>query len=122
MMTFAFGTWACVAPHSFFTSVAHFEPYNRHFTHDAGALQIGVGVSLLMAAWIDSAAVAALGGFVVFQVAHVASHLMDRDLGGRPWLDIPFLGMQALVGVGALRSAWPANRAGTSWMVSGRRR
>ena len=84
-MTFAFGTWACVAPHSFFTSVAHFEPYNRHFTHDAGALQIGVGVSLLMAAWIDSAAVAALGGFVV-------------------------------------RSAWPANRAGTSWMLSGCRR
>jgi uncharacterized membrane protein len=121
-VTFAFGTWAFVAPHSFFMTVAHFEPYNRHFTHDAGALQIGVGVSLLMAAWIDSTAVAVLGGFVVFQVAHVASHLMDRDLGGRPWLDIPFLGVQALVGVGALRSVWPANRAGTSRMVSGRRR
>jgi uncharacterized membrane protein len=104
--TFAFGVWAFVAPHSFFANVAHFEPYNRHFTHDAGALQMGVGMSLLLAAWTRSAAVVALGGFVVFQVLHVASHVTDRDLGGKPWLDIPFLGLLAVVGIGALRRGW----------------
>jgi uncharacterized membrane protein len=104
--TLAFGMWAFAAPHSFFAHVAHFEPYNRHFTHDAGALQVGIGVSLLLAAWARSAVVVALGGFVVFQVLHVTSHVMDRDLGGKPWLDIPFLGLLAVVGIGALRRGW----------------
>ena len=104
--TFAFGVWAFVAPHSFFMNVAHFEPYNRHFTHDAGALQMGVGASLLLAVRTRSGEVVALGGFVVFQVLHVASHVMDRNLGGKPWLDIPFLGLLAVVGIGALRRPW----------------
>ncbi|MEY2424358.1 MAG: hypothetical protein QOI95_4425 [Acidimicrobiaceae bacterium] len=104
--TFAFGVWALVAPHSFFANVAHFEPYNRHFIHDAGALQVGVGMALLFAAWTRSAAVVALGGFVVFQVLHVASHVVDRELGGKPWIDIPFLGLLAVVGIGALRRGW----------------
>lgn len=104
--TFAFGAWAFFAPHSFFENVAHFEPYNRHFTHDAGALQMGVGASLLLATRAQAAVVVALGGFVVFQALHVASHLLDRDLGGKPWLDIPFLGLLAVVGIGALRRAW----------------
>jgi hypothetical protein len=55
------GVWALAVPGSF-AEFAEF-PYSRHFLHDAGAFQIGIGVTLLLAAaWADAAAVA-LAGF-----------------------------------------------------------
>lgn len=102
LITLVLGIWAFVAPMSFFEVLAPFEPYNRHFLHDAGVLQIGVGVSMLLAAARRSPVEVALGGFVTFEALHVVSHVIDRDLGGRPAFDITALTVLTLAGVAAL--------------------
>ncbi len=102
LITLVLGIWAFVAPMSFFEVLAPFEPYNRHFLHDAGVLQIGVGVSMLLAAARRSPVEVALGGFVAFEALHVVSHVIDRDLGGRPAFDITALTVLTLAGVAAL--------------------
>lgn len=118
LITLVLGIWAFVAPMSFFEVLAPFEPYNRHFLHDAGVLQIGVGVSMLLAAARRSPVEVALGGFVAFEALHVVSHVIDRDLGGRPAFDITALTVLALAGVAALvsgrRSAARQKRRGQS--------
>ncbi len=85
----AFGLWAFLAPHSLFDIVAELEPYNRHFIHDVGAMQIGLGAGALAAALTLRAVVSGLIGLAAFQSTHAVSHLVDRDLGGTPWFDIP---------------------------------
>jgi hypothetical protein len=78
------GLWALLAPRSFYDSIETFEPYNRHFIHDIGAFTIGLGGVLLFALvtkW-DALRVA-LAGLAVAPVAHVVSHALDADLGGR---------------------------------------
>ncbi len=100
-----FGLWAFLAPHSFYDAVAEFDPYNRHFIHDVGAMQIGIGAGALAAAWTLRAVVAGLVGLAAFQCTHVLSHVVDRDLGGTPWFDIPGLTVLAIVGLGALVGA-----------------
>lgn len=102
LVTLMFGLWAFLEPHFFFRVIATYKPYNRHFLHDAGALQIGLGGTLLLAALRRSAGVVALGGFVLFESLHVASHFVDRDLGGNPALDITFLVILTAIGAGAL--------------------
>ncbi len=49
VFTLVLGVWAMVAPHSFFDNIGHFEPYNRHFVHDVGAFQIGLGAAAIFA-------------------------------------------------------------------------
>lgn len=94
-----FGVWAFVAPASFADAVAF--PYHEHFLHDVGAFQIGVGVALLLAlVWEDGLAVA-LGGYVAASGFHVASHVMDRGLGGRD-TDAPALAALLLIGLAGL--------------------
>lgn len=102
LITLVLGIWAFVAPMSFFEVLAPFEPYNRHFLHDAGVLQIGVGVSMLLAAARRSPVEVALGGFIAFEALHVVSHVIDRNLGGRPAFDITALTVLTLAGVAAL--------------------
>lgn len=93
-----FGLWALVAPRSFFDALATFEPYNRHFLHDIGAFQVGLGAVLLLAAFprrIDGLA-AALLGVGIGGLLHTIAHVLDADLGGTPATDIPSLGLLAL--------------------------
>jgi hypothetical protein len=93
------GIWAMVAPESFFDTVATFEPYNQHFIQDLGAFQIGLGAVLLvavLASRADALAVA-LFGVGIGASAHVVSHLVGRDLGGRPSFDIPSLTLLAVL-------------------------
>ena len=101
----SFGLWAFLGPHSFFDLVAEFEPYNRHFIHDVGAMQIGLGAGALAAALTLRAVVSGLIGLAAFQSMHAVSHLVDHDLGGNPWFDIPALSGIATVGIGALIGA-----------------
>jgi hypothetical protein len=76
----AAGIWGLVAPRSF-AQFAGF-PYSRHFLHDAGAFQLGIGVTLLLAsAWADAAAVV-LAGFLVTNTVHTVNHIVDLDVGG----------------------------------------
>lgn len=85
------GLWALVSPESFFEQAAAFEPYNQHFIQDIGAFQIGIGAVLLIAAFDrrGDALSTALLGSGVGAAAHVISHLVGTDLGGRPEVDIP---------------------------------
>lgn len=84
------GLVAFVAPAAFFEAAAAFEPYNAHFIRDIGAFQVGLGVVLLLAVWIDDGLVVALGGVGFGSLVHGVGHALDRDLGGTPAIDIPF--------------------------------
>ena len=109
------GLWAFVAPRSFFDTLATFEPFNAHFVRDVGAIEIGVGVAGIVGAFRTSAAVTGLAALAAFQVLHVVSHVVDRQIGGRPGFDIPALSLAALITVIALglalRSARSAQEA-----------
>lgn len=103
----AAGAAAFFAPAAFFDAAAAFEPYNEHFIRDIGAFQIGLGAVLLLAIRINDALVVALGGVGVGSWMHAVGHVLDRDLGGTPAVDIPFFaGLSVLlVAVAALRWA-----------------
>ncbi|MGS2616378.1 PPOX class F420-dependent oxidoreductase [Micromonospora sp. LZ34] len=91
------GVWALTAPESFSAAVDF--PPNRHFVHDVGAFQLGIGATLLLALiWADGLAVA-LAGYLVGAVAHTASHVMDRNIGGAT-------GQTALIAAFALVAGW----------------
>jgi hypothetical protein len=110
--TLALGIWALVDTTSFYDNIAEFPPYNRHFLHDLGAFQIGLGAALLFAlVWRGDAITAVLGGAAAGATAHWIAHVGDEHLGGRasdPWT----LGLIAaiLVGVFAWR-LWARHRA-----------
>ena len=97
----AVGTWALLAPRSFFDTLATFEPYNAHFLRDVGAFQIGLGAVLLLASRRRDALFVALAGVGAGSLAHVAAHLIDRNAGGNPALDIPLLAILTLALLGA---------------------
>jgi PPOX class probable F420-dependent enzyme len=102
-LTVAVGVWALGWPDSF-DEFVNFPPH-RHFTHDVGAFQLGIGATLLLATiWADALMVA-LAGYAVGGAAHTASHLMDADLGGSPgqtW----FIGLLSLASAAALVARW----------------
>lgn len=97
------GVWALAAPESFFNRLAPFEPYNQHFLQDIGAFQIGLGTVLLLAALAPSfdTLTVALLGTGLGAAAHAVSHIIGRDLGGRPSTDIPMFTLTAVLLVGA---------------------
>jgi hypothetical protein len=97
-----FGIWAFVAPHSFFTQVAVFPPYNKHFLHDVGAFQIGIGVTLVLGLLGWDGLGAATGGAGLGGVFHAAAHIIDHDLGGRSTDPIGL----GLLAVALLWAAW----------------
>jgi hypothetical protein len=99
------GIWAFVAPHSFFEQLAPWEPYNRHFIHDIGAFQIGIGIALLAAARFSDARFVALAGAAAGATVHAVSHLIDHDHGGKS-SDIPLFASVALVLVIAAVAHW----------------
>jgi PPOX class probable F420-dependent enzyme len=82
----AAGVAALLAP-DWFADAAGF-PRHPHFVHDAGAFQLGIGITLLLAVtWRDGLALA-LAGFLVANTTHGVNHAVDLDLGGRssdPW-------------------------------------
>jgi len=76
----AVGIWALGWPEGFSEAVAF--PPHRHFVHDVGAFQLGIGATLGLAAiWADAAAVA-VAGYAVGAAAHTVTHVVDADLGG----------------------------------------
>jgi hypothetical protein len=95
----ASGLWAIVAPEAFFSAVALYPPFNRHFIHDIGAFMLGLGSGLGFALLWTDALVVALAANAVGAVAHAISHFVDRDLGGLPSDPVVF-GVFALLLVG----------------------
>ena len=104
------GVWAFFWPESFHRNVASFDPFNLHLFHDLGAFLLGLGVAMLAALFVrDALAVVLLGG-ATGAVVHLASHVMDRDLGGKP-SDPAVLGVIALILVIALALRLPFARS-----------
>ena len=105
---FASGLWAMVAPEAFFEAAATFEPFNAHLLRDVGAFMLGLGAVLLLAAakpTVEALAVA-LCGAGIGTAAHTLSHVVDRDLGGTPAVDIPVWGVLSLVLLWAGVARW----------------
>ena len=97
IVTVAAGVWALLAPRSFAELVRF--PYSRHFLHDVGAFQVGVGATLLLAlAWRDGLALA-LAGYLVGNSAHALSHFADLGLGGHGWDPWALLALSAVTAV-----------------------
>jgi hypothetical protein len=96
----ALGAWAFLAPESFARFI-DYPPYNRHLIHDAGAFQLGIGATVLLALWWSDALVVALTGFAVASGLHTLSHWTDQDLGGHG-SDVPSLGLLTLVALIAI--------------------
>jgi hypothetical protein len=94
------GAWAFLAPESFARFI-DYPPYNRHLIHDAGAFQLGIGATVLLALWWSDALVVALTGFAVASGLHTLSHWTDRNLGGHG-SDVPSLGLLTLVALIAI--------------------
>ncbi len=115
----AAGVWGLVAPRSF-AGFAGF-PYSRHFLHDAGAFQLGIGVTLLLAAaWADAAAVV-LAGFLVTNTVHTVNHIVDLDVGGHA-RDAWGIGLLSVLTLAALvvrmrQLGWVAGEVGTTAAV-----
>lgn len=86
-----FGFWAYFAPDSF-SSFISYEPYNRHLIHDAGAFQLGIGVSTGLSVFCTDSRLVALTGFTVASGLHALSHYTDRHIGGHGY-DVPALGV-----------------------------
>lgn len=109
LMLFA-GIWALAAPSSFVRDVGPFPPYNRHFVHDTGAFQAGIGAALLAggAGW-DGLTVG-LFGFAVSSALHELSHVMDRHIGGHS-TDPAGLGVVAVLSVAAVVLAFRSRPA-----------
>ncbi|MBI5289302.1 MAG: hypothetical protein HY873_10075 [Chloroflexi bacterium] len=103
------GLWALLDPDSFYRELAPFEPYNRHFVHDIGAFQIGIGVALLLAAWWSDAKLIVLAGAAAAAVAHLVSHVMDNDHGGND-TDVPVFAIVAAVLLVTALARWISTR------------
>jgi hypothetical protein len=110
------GAWAMLAPRSFFEAVARFEPYNQHFLQDIGAFQIGLGAVLLLASSRIRADGLTVGlvGVGVGAALHSVSHVIGRDLGGKPDTDIPLLVGIAVVTLAAAVLRWSLRSASRS--------
>lgn len=93
------GLWAMVSPKTFFDQLATFHPYNQHLIQDIGAFQIGLGAVLLLAALLPRLDALAVGlfGVGIGAAAHLVSHIIGRDLGGKPETDLAVFAFIAVV-------------------------
>jgi hypothetical protein len=100
LVMLGFGVWALALPQSFGEFI-DFAPYNEHLIHDAGAFQVGIGITLLLALrWRDSLTVS-LAGFAIGGGLHAVNHYVDLYLGGHEG-DVWGLGALALLAAVAL--------------------
>ena len=83
VLTLALGLWSFASPESFYDQIATWPPYNRHFLHDIGAFQAGIGATLLIGAFARDALLVVLSGAAVGSVLHAIAHFIDRGAGGR---------------------------------------
>ena len=90
------GLWAFIDPSSFAGSVATFSPFNRHLLHDAGAFSTGLGLVLLVAAWLSEGVLPAMVAVLGPSLLHLWAHIEDAALGGHPTTDIPILAIVCL--------------------------
>jgi hypothetical protein len=99
LIMLALGIWAFLTPASFVDFVAF--PYNRLLLHDVGAFQISIGATMVLALmWADGVMVV-LAGYVAGTGFHLASHIIDRHIGGHAY-DPLVLGVMVAVGLAGM--------------------
>jgi hypothetical protein len=104
LISIAAGLWALIDARSFYLDAATYPPYNRHFIHDIGAFQLGLGACLALSLVAGDALAVVLAGNAVANVAHFLAHVADRDLGGNASDPVTFGILAALfVALAALR-------------------
>jgi hypothetical protein len=104
LISIAAGLWALIDARSFYLDAATYPPYNRHFIHDLGAFQLGLGACLALSLVAGDALAVVLAGNAVANVAHFFAHVADRDLGGNASDPLTFGILAALfVALAALR-------------------
>jgi uncharacterized membrane protein len=96
------GLWAFLAPASFYSQVATFQPFNQHFLHDAGAFQVGLGLALLLPAVLGRGLRPALLAVLAASLLHFVAHVEDVRFGGHPATDLTALGLLCLALAAAL--------------------
>ena len=72
-----------LSPESFYAEIATYPPFNRHFVHDIGVFQLGLGASVALALIFTDTLLVAVAGNTVAALAHFVSHFIDRELGGQ---------------------------------------
>jgi len=87
------GVWAFLAPLNFFSAVATFAPLNIHLLHDAGAFQVGLGLTLTVAVALRAPLRAPLIAVLGASILHFLAHVEDIRLGGHPTTDLPALAL-----------------------------
>jgi hypothetical protein len=99
------GLWAMVDPHGFYANAATYPPYSRHFIHDIGAFQLGLGSCLVAGLLVRDALLAVLAGNAVGAIAHFVGHVVDRSVGGHASDPVTF-GVLALVFAALTLARW----------------
>ena len=69
--------WIVIAPHSFFDHIGPFGAYNSHYLGDAAALQGGIAVPLIAAAWLPPLRAGALSIALAAVSFHAINHWID---------------------------------------------
>jgi hypothetical protein len=81
----ALGGWMVISPHSFFTSLGAFAPYNPHYERDAAtfilAFAFGSAVAVRRPAW----RVPVLAVITVQYALHALNHLHDAGRAANSW-------------------------------------
>jgi hypothetical protein len=112
------GLWAMLDPHGFYENAARYPPYSRHFIHDIGAFQIGLGGCLVAGVLVRDALLVVLAGNTLGAVAHFAGHVADSNIGGGA-NDPVIFGVLALVFAALTMAHWMRRaEAGHSTTVS----
>ncbi|GAA1263842.1 hypothetical protein GCM10009609_28780 [Pseudonocardia aurantiaca] len=93
------GAWCWLDPASF--AAATNWPEHEHFLHDAGAFQMGIGITLVGALWWRDVLAVVLAGAVFTNALHAVNHVVDSGLGGRP-TDPWAIGLVALIALAGL--------------------
>jgi hypothetical protein len=93
------GIWLFASPHSFFTTIGAFGPYNRHYERDVATFYLALGVAGWIAASRASWRVPVLGVLTIQYVLHSINHAFDVDRAHNSWagpFDVVSLSLAAI--------------------------
>jgi hypothetical protein len=74
------GVAMLLTPIWFFTTIGTFPPFNRHYTGDMGAFQLGLGIGLLVAARAPARQRLLIWSAAVGNLLHALNHAYDAVL------------------------------------------
>jgi hypothetical protein len=75
----ALAVWMAVSPHTFYTAVGPFGPYNSHFVRDVATFNAALGFGFAMAVFRPSWRLPVLAITTVQFALHTLNHLVDID-------------------------------------------